>query len=173
MKEFFIAQIGKTVGLPGDLKFHLHTDFPEQFKTGQHYQSDRGDLEIIDINTARGTIRFRGYEDRESAKRLTNVKLYADEAQTQENCKLKEGEHFWFEIIGASVMQGDEMLGRVTDIQRLLDTDYLLVKTDSKLVDEGLPANFMIPYIPRYVIEADTEAGTVLTRDTREILEAS
>jgi 16S rRNA processing protein RimM len=70
-------------------------------------------------------------------------------------------------------MQGDEILGRVTDIPRLLDTDYLLVKTDSQLVDEGLPANFMIPYIPRYVIEADTEAGRVLTRDTREILEAS
>jgi len=173
MKQFFIAQIGKTVGLRGDLKFHLHTDFPEQFKTGQHYQSDRGDLEVIDINTARGTIRFRGYEDRESAKRLTNVKLYADEAQTLENCKLKEGEHFWFEIIGASVLEGDELLGKVTDIQRLLDTDYLLVKSDSHLVDEGLPSTFMIPYIPRYIIKADTEAGTVLTKDSREILEAS
>lgn len=173
MQRFFIAQVGKTVGLRGDLKFHLHTDFPEQFKIGQHYRSDRGDLEITALDSARGTIRFRGYEDRESARRLTNVKLYADREQTVKNCKLKEGEHFWFEIIGASVMEGDELLGSVTDIQRLLDTDYLLVKTDNHLVDEGLPANFMIPYIPRYILEADTESGKILTRDSREILEAS
>ena len=45
-----IAQIGRTVGLWGDLKFHLHTDFPEQFKIGTSYQSDRGTLTISDIN---------------------------------------------------------------------------------------------------------------------------
>jgi len=173
MQKFFIAQIGKTVGLRGDLKFHLHTDFPEQFKAGRHYQSDRGDLEIVHIDPVRGTIRFRGYESRESAKKLTNAKLYADEAQTLENCQLKEGEHFWFEIIGASVMQGDELLGKVTEIQRLMDTDYLLVETDSRLVEAGLPGNFMLPYIPRYIIEADTKSGKIFTKDAKEILEAS
>ena len=173
MQKFFIAQIGKTVGLRGDLKFHLHTDFPEQFKVGRHYQSDRGDLEITHIDPARGTVRFRGYESRESAKKLTNTKLYADEAQTLEGCQLKEGEHFWFEIIGASIFQGDELIGKVTDIQRLLDTDYLLVKTDTHLLDAGLPGSFMIPYIPRYIIEADTKNGKIFTRDSKDILEAS
>jgi len=33
-EKFFIAQLGKTHGLRGDLKLHLHTDFPEQFKVG-------------------------------------------------------------------------------------------------------------------------------------------
>jgi len=83
MKRFFIAQIGKTVGLHGDLKLHLHTDFPEQFKKGGIYPSDRGNLEIADINPKRGIVRFRGYESLESAKKLTNTKLYADEEQTK------------------------------------------------------------------------------------------
>ena len=48
--DSLIAQIGRTIGLWGDLKFHLHTDFPEQFKVGNTYKSSRGDLTIADIN---------------------------------------------------------------------------------------------------------------------------
>jgi len=173
MERFFIAQIGKTVGLRGDLKFHLHTDFPKQFKVGQIYKSDRGDLEILALNPARGIIRFRGYETLDSAKKLTNTKLYADKEQTIKNCELTEGEHFWFEVIGASVMQGEELLGRITEIQRFLDTDYLLVKTDKQLTDAGLASSFLIPYIPRYIIEMDKTTNQVLTQDAKDILEAS
>ena len=129
-----IAQIGRTIGLWGDLKFHLHTDFPEQFKVGKTYKSNRGDLTIADINFTRGTIRFTGYESIDSAKKLTNTKLYANEEQTKENCELGEGQHFWFDVIGCTVKQGDEILGEVTDIQRMADTDYLVIKTDDALV---------------------------------------
>jgi 16S rRNA processing protein RimM len=171
--NFFIAQIGRTVGLWGDLKFHLHTDFPEQFKVGQSYKSDRGELTIADINHKRGTIRFRGYEGVDSAKKLTNAKLYANEAQTKENCELDEGQHFWFDVIGCVVKQGDEVLGLVDDIQRMADTDYLAIKTEKGLVEEGLPKNFLLPYIERYIIKVDTEEKTVYTKDAKDILEAS
>ena len=173
MEQFFIAQIGKTVGLWGDLKFHLHTDFPEQFKVGQTYKSDRGDLEILTINPARGIIKFRGYETLDSAKKLTNAKLYADKEQTIKNCELTEGEHFWFEVIGSSVIQGDELLGKVAEIQRLPDIDYLLVETDRQLVDAGFASSFLIPYIPRYILSMDESSKQILTQDTKDILEAS
>ncbi|MEA3456455.1 MAG: ribosome maturation factor RimM [Campylobacterota bacterium] len=173
MEKFFIAQIGKTVGLRGDLKFHLHTDFPEQFKAGQTYKSDSGDLEILTLNPARGIIKFRGYETLDSAKKLTNTKLYANKEQTIENCDLAEGEHFWFEVIGASVMQEDELLGTVTEIQRLLDIDYLQVKTDKCLIDAGLASSFLIPYIPRYILSMDKSSKQILTQDAKDILEAS
>ena len=172
-EKFFIAQIGRTVGLWGDLKLHLHTDFPEQFKAGNSYQSDRGELTISDINFKRGTIRFQGYESIDAAKKLTNTKLYADEAQTKENCDLKEGQHFWFDVIGCTVKQGEEILGMVDDIQRLAGVDYLAIKTDKALVDAGLPKNFLLPYIDRYVIGTDEEEKTVYTQDAKDILEAS
>ncbi len=173
MEKFFIAQIGKTVGLWGDLKFHLHTDFPEQFKIGQTYKSDRGELEILTINPVRQIIKFRGYESLDSAKKLTNAKLYADKEQTIQNCELAEGEYFWFEIIGLSVKQGDKVLGVVSEIQRLLDVDYLLVETDKHWTDEGLPSSFLIPYIPRYILEMNQVTREILTQDTKDILEAS
>jgi 16S rRNA processing protein RimM len=168
-----IAQIGRTIGLWGDLKFHLHTDFPEQFKVGKTYKSDRGDLTIADINFTRGTIRFTGYESIDSAKKLTNTKLYANEEQTKENCELGEGQHFWFDVIGCVVKQDDEVLGMVDDIQRMADTDYLAVKTDTSLVEAGLSKQFLLPYIERYIIKVDTKEKIVYTKDAKDILEAS
>ncbi len=168
-----IAQIGRTIGLWGDLKFHLHTDFPEQFKVGNTYKSNRGDLTIADINFTRGIIRFTGYESIDSAKKLTNTKLFANEEQTKENCELGEGQHFWFDVIGCTVKQGDEILGEVTDIQRMADTDYLVIKTDDALVNADLSKGFLLPYINRYVLTVDTKEKIVYTKDAKDILEAS
>jgi len=168
-----IAQIGRTIGLWGDLKFHLHTDFSEQFKIGNTYKSSRGNLTIADINFTRGIIKFRGYESIDSAKKLTNVKIFADESQTRESCDLKEGQHFWFDIIGCLIQEGDELLGEVTDIQRMSDTDYLTIKTDVRLIEEGLIKSFLIPYIERYIIKAEMESKIIYTKDAKDILEAS
>ncbi len=171
--DSLIAQIGRTIGLWGDLKFHLHTDFPEQFKVGNTYKSNRGDLTIADINFKRGIIRFTGYESIDSAKKLTNTKLFANEAQTKENCDLNEGQHFWFDIIGCVVKQDNELIGVIEDIQRMGDTDYLAIKTAENLVEAGLSKTFLLPYIDRYVLNADTEAKEVYTQDAKDILVAS
>ena len=66
-ETFFIAQVGRTVGLHGDLKLNLHTDFPEQFKPGAIFVSDRGDLPVEAYNPTRGIVRFIGYASMESA----------------------------------------------------------------------------------------------------------
>jgi len=171
--DSLIAQIGRTIGLWGDLKFHIHTDFPEQFKVGNTYRSNRGDLTIADINFTRGIVKFRGYESIDSAKKLTNTKIYANMEQTKENCDLKEGQHFWFDVIGCSVKQNDEVLGVIEDIQRMGDTDYLIMKTDDALVKADLPKTFLIPYIDRYVLNVEIEEKTVYVKDAKDILEAS
>ena len=168
-----IAQIGRTIGLWGDLKFHLHTDFPEQFIIGNSYPTNRGTLTIADINHKRGIIRFVGHESIDSAKKLTNTKLFANEKQTKENCDLKEGQHFWFDIIGCTVKQDDLVLGTVKDIHRMGDTDYLAIDTDAKLIEEEQPKNFLLPYIERYVIKTDVEEKIVYTKDAKDILAAS
>ena len=43
-----VAQLGRLVGLKGELKLHLHCDFPEQFKKGKTFQTSRGEtLEVL------------------------------------------------------------------------------------------------------------------------------
>ena len=168
-----IAQIGRTIGLWGDLKFHLHTDFPEQFKIGTTYKTNRGDLTIADMNQKRGIIRFVGYESIDSAKKLTNVKIFADISQTKENCDLNAGQHFWFDIIGCVLVDGDTTMGVIDDIHRMGDTDYLSIITDEALVEKGFSKTFLLPYIERYVEKSDIEAKTVYAKDAKDILEAS
>ena len=172
-KRFMVAQVGKTHGLHGDLKLHLYTDFPEQFQVGYSFDSSAGRLEISRINLQRGTIAFKGYDGVDFAKKLTNAKLYATEEETKERCILKEGEHFWFDIEGCEVLEDGKRLGKVVEIQRLADVNYLFIETDSALTKDGLPKNFLIPYIDRYILEADTEAKVIHTVDTKELLEAS
>jgi len=172
-ETFFIAQIGRTVGLHGDLKLNLHTDFPEQFQPGALFASDRGELEIAAYNSERGLIRIVGYASMESAKQLTNAKLYSTLEKTREQVTLAEGEHFWFEIIGASVIENGVTLGVVVDIERLTDADYLDVKTDEKMVENGCPKSFLIPYIPRYIVSVDSTEKTIDVIDAHAILEAS
>lgn len=173
MDHFIIAKLGKTVGLWGDLKLHLDTDFPEQFQIGTKLQSSSGIIEIIDINLNKGLVKFRGHETLESAKKLTNTKIYADREQTKQNCQLAKGEYFWFDLIGASIYQDEELLGSISDIQRMVGVDYLIINTDKKFIESGMTKSFMIPYIPRYIIEFDITSKRLLTKDTREILEAS
>ncbi len=171
--RLFIAQIGRTVGLHGDLKLHLHTDFPEQFTPGATFASSRGDLTVDAYDARRGVIRFVGYASMDSAKKLTNAKLYSTQEQTREQVALGEGEHFWFEIIGCEVVEGSEVLGEVEGIDRMADTDYLAITTAPALVEAGLPKSFLLPYIPRYILRADTAIRRIVTRDARDVLEAS
>lgn len=172
-KLFLIAQVGKTHGLYGDLKLHLFTDFPEQFKAGYTFRTSSGELEVKNVNLSRGIISFRGYESIEFAKKLTNTKIYATIEETKERCKLKEGEHFWFEIEGCSVIENGVVLGKVSEMQRLAEVNYMFIETDASLIDKGFSKTFLVPYIERYVIETDIEAKTVFTKDAKEILEAS
>lgn len=55
----------------------------------------------------------------------------------------------------------------------MLDTDYLVVKTDDTLVKEGFAKDFLLPYIPRYIHSVDTRNKKIFAIDAKEILEAS
>ena len=172
-QRFFIAQVGKTHGLYGDLKLHIHTDFPEQFKAGYSFQTSSGLLEIKEVNLTRGIISFRGYEGIDFAKKLTNTKIYATLEETKERCELKDGEHFWFEIEGCVLSEDNVILGKISEMQRLADVNYMLIETDEALIKEGFSTTFLVPYIDRYLLKTDIETKTVFTKDAKEILEAS
>ena len=172
-KKFFIAQVGKTHGLHGDLKLHLHTDFPEQFQIGNSFDSSSGRLEISRINLNRGIVAFKGYDGIDYAKKLTNTKIYASLEETKERCQLKEGEHFWFELEGCDIIENGELLGKVSEVQRLADVDYLFIQTDKALVANELPKSFLIPNISRYILSVDIDSKTINVIDAKEILEAS
>lgn len=174
MEKFLIAQLGRTVGLWGDLKLHLHTDFLEQFKIGSKLNSSNGILEIIKLNQKRDTVRFRGYETIDSAKKLTNTKIYASKDETLKNCNLKKDEFFWFDIVDCQIEENNTILGKVKEVQRFPQSDYLFINTSKELIEKGSPNSFLIPYIKEiYILKVDIENKKIFTQDTKDILEES
>ncbi len=169
-----IATLGRTVGLYGDMKFHDKSDFPEQFVAGATFlKGDGKPLTILDINEARGTIMIQGFESLESAKKLTNVKLYTTMQATREQCELEEGEYFWFDIVGCDVYEDDKKLGVVKEVERISITNYLSIVTDSALVSKGAATSFLLPYGEAFVVKTDVENKRIDVRDATDILEAS
>ncbi len=168
-----IATIGKVVGLSGELKLHLESDFLEQFREGEEFFLDDGKIVTIEsYNPKRSLVKFLHYNIREDAKLLTNKHLFTTKVRSKEVCSLNDGEYFWFDVIGSVVVDCKLTLGKVVQIDRIADVDYLLIKTDKNLLDK-YPKEFMIPYIDRYIESFDSDSKILYTIDGLLLLEAS
>jgi 16S rRNA processing protein RimM len=170
-----VAKIGKVVGLSGELKLHLMTDFEAQFVHGATFTLKNNKTLTIDTyNEKRGLVKFQGYHVREDAAVLTNQVLYLSEEESRENCELQENQYFWFDMIGAKVLEEDRCLGIIKDIERIASTDYLKITTDELLIKEKLPKSFYIPYlVDVYIDHFDKEEKILYTKDAYPLLEAS
>jgi 16S rRNA processing protein RimM len=170
-----VATIGKVVGLGGELKLHLQTDFVSQFKKGAKFYLKNGKtLEIEHYNQKRALVKFFHYNIREDAAVLTNQKLYISEEESRKNCPLDENQHFWFDLIGATVIDAGSCIGKIHDIERIANTDYLKITTDSALVASGYVTSFYIPYIVGvYIDHFDEEQRILFAKEARSLLEAS
>ena len=170
MRKIPIAKLGKSHGIKGWQKIHLLTDFPEQFKPGATFSSDKTTLTIDKIDLKKGLVKFKGIDTPEDAKKLTNRMLYTTEEETKKNIKLKKDEYFWFDIIGSEVFEENNKLGKVIDIERA-DIDYLVIKTDEELVKKGYPKRFLIDFT-RHVKDVDVENKKIISNGAIDILES-
>ena len=169
-KKIPIAKLGKSYGIKGWQKIHFLTDFPEQFKEGKTFSSDKTDLTIEKIDLKRNLVKFKGIDTPEDAKKITNRILYTTEEETRENIKLKDNEYFWFDIEGCEVFENGKKLGRVKEIERA-DVDYLIINTDENLIKEGYPKRFLIDF-KRHVKEVDIDNKKIQANGAIDILES-
>jgi len=169
-----IATIGKSVGLKGDMKFHDKSDFPEQFVKGASFLIDeKQSITLSEVNHKRGLIKIVGCNTPEDAKKFTNKKLFTTYEETKKNCHLKEGQFFWFDIIGCEIFENKKRLGLVDEIERIGATNYLSLKTDSNLVANGLAKTFLLPYVEPFILNTDINKKIINVSGAMDILEAS
>lgn len=170
-----VAKIGRAVGVKGEVLLHLLTDFPESLRVGDSYFTQNGTLTIQSYNKENSRVKFAQIDSPESAKQIVNLILYATQDFTKERCCLKKEEFFWFEMIGGAILENGEVLGEVSEIERLGQKDFLVVKTTEELCQKGLPKSFLIPYESRYIkeVEADSKPKIIHTQLCKEILENS
>lgn len=169
-----VAQIGKTVGLKGDLKLYHRGDFPEQFKKNAKFLTeDKRLLEVKTISKDKNLVSFVGFEDIEKAQKLTNLILYISKDDTRKNCKLKKDEFFYFDIIGLNIVENDENLGKVVDIQTIAMDDLLYIQTEKNLVLKGFAKYFYIPYRDNFIQEVSLDKAEIKVKNSFAILENS
>ncbi len=169
-----VAKIGRLVGLKGELKLNIHCDFPEQFRPDAVFATNKNfKLTIDTFNRTNNTISFKGYASREDSVKLVNLNLFTTKEATLQECDLRDGEFFWFDIIGAILEDDGEILGEIQDINRIGTDDYLIIKTADKLIEKNLPKLFYLPYIDRYIINFDKDKKIVYAKDAIGILENS
>ncbi len=175
MNKIYVAKIGKTVGLKGQQKLHIDSDFPEQFKKDTKLITNKKkELIIESYNQASDTVKFIGINSVEEAKKLINQELYASVEDTKQNCDLDKNQYFWFDILGCDIVEDNLILGIVDDVQRMPLSDYIQVKTTKELVDKNYSNTFLLPYImDEYIINVDIDKKIINVRDAKEILEAS
>lgn len=175
MNNVYVAKLGKAVGLKGEMKIFIESDFPEQFKKGAIFTTNKNmTLEIASLNEKRGTVIFTTINNVDDAKKLTNSQLFTSYEQTKIDCELKENQFFWFDIEQCKIVENGKNLGKVIDIHRYPTSDYLEIKTDDDLVKDGFSNTFLIPYIfDTYILNVDIESKTITTKDALAILENS
>ena len=169
-----IATIGKTVGIKGDMKFHIHCDFPEQFQNNSTFSTNKNNtITLSEVNHERGLIKIAGINSIEDAKKFTNAKLYTTKEETRKNCHLDEGEFFWFDLEDCEVFEDGKLLGVVNEVERITVSNYLNVKTSEDLVNSGLPKSFLIPFHKPFILNTDIDKKIITVDGAMDILEAS
>jgi 16S rRNA processing protein RimM len=173
--EIYVAKLGKTVGLDGSLKIYSESDFPQQFKKGAAFTTNKGlTLVVKTYNHNRGIIKFDTIDTPDEAKKLINQQLFTTIEATRKACSLNENEFFWFDLMGCKIIDDNNMqLGEVKEIQRLPSSDYFEIETTKELQEKGLPKIFLIPYIELYVTNIDLSSKVIYTKDCFAILENS
>lgn len=170
-----VAKIGKAVGIKGDLRLQILSDFPEIIIPGREFLCGQERLCVARFDAKKSLVHFQNYDSREQSALLTGALLQCTIAQTREWCALTPNNYFWFDIIGAHVYENGEILGIVADIERIGVVDYLIITTDSALVALGKPARFMLPFLDRFVCEVREQESfyCVDVCNAKDILEAS
>lgn len=172
-ETLYVAKVGKSVALKGENRLIIDSDFPEQFKKGAVFTTKRGNLTIEQFDSHRSVVKFEGVNTLEDAKKITNLELYTTKEATKANVTLKEGEYFWFDIIGCEVFEATHELGSVKEVQRIANTDYLLIATHSSLVAQKHPKEFLIPYVDAYVKRVNIDEKRIETEGGLDVLYAS
>ena len=172
--QIYVAKLGKSVGLKGEMKIFIDSDFPEQFKKNATFLTNKGKhLTVKDFNESKGTILFKEIDNIDEAKKFTNQQLFTSQEDTKQNCKLEENQYFWFDLIGCSIFENNELLGSVVEIHRYPLGDYFEIKTANDLVINKFPKTFLLPYEKNYILNVDIQSKRIETKDAKPILENS
>ena len=175
MNKIFVAKLGKTVGLQGNIKIHIDSDFPQQFQKDAKFTTQKNKTLIIEsINMTNKTVKFKSLNTIEDIQKYVNSELYTSMEQTIISCTLQKDQYFWFDLLSCNIIEDNENLGKIKDIHRYPVDDYFEIETNPSLLSEELKVKtFLLPYNKKYILDVDIENKIIKCANAKEILENS
>jgi len=142
-----IGEILKAQGIKGEIKIKPLTDDIERFKklkavyiegTPYKIRSKREDGKFVYLG-------IFGVEDRNTAQTFAGKNLDIDEVNAVE---LEEGAFFIKDIIGCTVMDGEKVLGKITDVLQYGAADVFKIEGEKSI---------LFPFLNRCIDEIDVK----------------
>lgn len=150
-----VGKIVNTIGLKGELKIYLYTDFAkERFKIGNQLfigNVNNPSQIKVEIQSSKPyknmyVLKFKDYNDINDVENLKNNFLWINKEQQKE---LTDGEYYYHQIIGCKVISTEnEMIGEVKEIFSPGANDVWVVMSNNR-------KEILVPYIDSVVKEVD------------------
>jgi len=159
LSEFLtLATIVRSRGLRGELVADFYSDFPERFEILDELRLDKPgfstslELESFWFQKGRIILKFKGIDNPEDSAPLIGCEVRIPE---EDRFSLPEGHFYESDLIGCRVVEKGEFLGTVKEVFRAGgDVSNLVVRDEAG-------KEFMIPFVSRYCLSVDMEAGQI------------
>lgn len=160
MKWFNVGKIVNTHGIRGEVRVISRTDFAqERYKIGNVLYIFMENKPPIEVKVASHRVHksfdllaFEGYDNINLVEKFKGAMIKVPESQLQ---PLDEGEYYFHEIIGCTVVTEDgETIGEIKEILTPGANDVWVVKRKKG-------GDVLIPYIADVVKQVDVENKTI------------
>ncbi len=145
------GKIVNTHGVHGEVKIQVWLDSPEFMRRFKTLYIDSKPVELLSARAHKDFLiaQLAGVDDVNAAMSLKNKTVYID----RNDAKLKKGEYFLCDIIGAKVQTEDgAFIGTLEDILETPASSVYIVRGD---------AEHMIPAVPEFILNTDAENGII------------
>jgi len=163
-----VAQIGGAHGLRGEVKLKSFTGDPMAVADYAPLTSEDGaSFEIEALRPAKGHLvaRFRGIEDRTSAERLANVRLFVPRERLP---ALAADEFYHADLIGLSAVKADGTeIGTVVAVHDFGAGDILELAPRGSGT-RGSGTSIMVPFTAAFVPSVDLARGRIVVAPPEE-----
>ncbi len=170
-----LARVVKTQGRRGEVAVEVHTDVPERFAPGFKLfalpdKGERRELEVEELWPHKDwlILKFSGIESISEAETLIGSELQVPRG---ERGKLEEGWTFVSDLIGCTVFDGDQEVGKVKDVQFGTGEAPLLVVAGAQEV-VGVK-EYEVPYAEAYLKDVDLEKKRIVMALPEGLLEVN
>jgi len=154
-----VGKIVNTHGIRGEVRVISQTDFPEQrYRKGKQLTLFRENQPALDLTVSShrkhknfDLLTFEGYPNINDVEPFRNGIL---KVSKEDLAQLEENEFYYHDIIGLTVLENDQVIGKVKEILSPGANDVWVIQRKGK-------KDALIPYIESVVKAIDLASGEV------------